>query len=269
MASRQFLTEQELREKVPAAFATQPADGLSKRYVFVPTDKTIIHNLNKLGWYPIYARQNKSKKKRGDKWGKHVIRFAKEQGLLKKGDYVEELLYVGCHDGTYKIELNLAIKVCICDNQAVVVDSEFTTIAQKHFNFEIKDFEKITKQAVRQFSILSKKINEFKSIELSKKEKEKFAKQAKTAYWGENSIIDPKVLLNTRRVENEKDDLWTVYNVVQENIQKGGIEYKGYSEKTKKERKRKTRATKNIIRDIDINKKLWTIMQALAVSRIG
>jgi hypothetical protein len=65
-----------------------------------------------------------------------------------------------------------------------------------------------------------------KAIELSQSEREIFAESAALAIYGEKDAIPFRTerLLTPRRYDDRgKNDLWSTFNTVQENIMKGGI----------------------------------------------
>lgn len=264
MVNRHFLTETELRTKVPAAFASSPEDGVSKRYSFIPTFKTI-EMFKELGWYPTVAKMNRSNSTLD--YGKHMIRFAKKENDIDVGDVIPEVVHYNSHDRSFANITEMGLYRLVCSNGLMAADSTLSSISQKHINITFEEIEKICREAVTQFEILGNKIEDYKTINLTEVEKGKFAVKAKEAYWGENSVIDPKLLLNTRRAEDEGDSLWNIFNILQENITKGGISYVAPSDETGKPRRRTTKETKNIVRDFQINKALWMIMVAFAVNR--
>jgi hypothetical protein len=262
--TRTFLTEKELKELVPAAYSHHADPNVSDKYVFIPTYK-VIEYLGNLGWKPVYARQNYSKKER--KYAKHIIRFSNKEGLLEKGEVVNEFVYIGAHDRSFVAELNAGLRRCICGNQMTISAGDFACMFTKHIGFIYEEFEKKMKETIKQFTILSKKVETYKTIQLTEVEKNKFAYVASMAHWKGEVKIDSKLLLNVRRPEDESDNLWTVFNRIQENIIKGGVTFNAKSDKTGKPRTRTTRGVKNIIRDHNINKELWNIMAAFATTR--
>jgi hypothetical protein len=262
---RQFLTESYLREKVPAIYSGSPVSSVSERYTFVPTFKIISH-LKKLGWLPTAAKMNKNKQSL--EYGQHMIRFARKDSQ-SFGDSVPELIVVNSHDRTKRLFFGIGVFRAFCTNGMVVFDESLphSNFVQKHMNVEFSDVENIMKKVVTQFNVLASKVKDYKTIQLTEIERNKFAYVAKEAHWGKDSIIDPKALLEVRRVEDKSNDLWTVFNRIQENVTKGGIHYSAPSDKTGKIRKRTTRTIKNVSRDIKINQALWMLMAAFAVNR--
>ena len=68
-------------------------------------------------------------------------------------------------------------------------------------------------------------------------------------------------LLQPRRIEDTSKDLWTTFNVVQENIIKGGMYTRGSDG-----RSRRARAIKSVNEDQRLNKALWILADSLAKS---
>lgn len=61
-----------------------------------------------------------------------------------------------------------------------------------------------------------------------------------------------------RRWEDKKDDLWTTFQRVQENLTKGGLSGKSSSGK-----RARTRAISGIDGDIKLNRALWVMAEQL------
>jgi hypothetical protein len=69
--------------------------------------------------------------------------------------------------------------------------------------------------------------------------------------------------LKERRYDDKGHDLWSVYNVVQENIIKGGVQGQKLGSNGRI-RRQKTRAVKAIDRDVKLNKALWLLTEKMA-----
>ncbi|CAM6881555.1 DUF945 domain-containing protein [Enterobacter intestinihominis] len=63
-------------------------------------------------------------------------------------------------------------------------------------------------------------------------------------------------LLTSRRREDCSDDLWTVYQRVQENLMKGGL-----SGRTAQGKSSRTRAVTGIDGDVKLNRALWVMAE--------
>ncbi|HIA3244131.1 TPA: DUF932 domain-containing protein, partial [Escherichia coli] len=70
----------------------------------------------------------------------------------------------------------------------------------------------------------------------------------------EHQPITEEQVLQPRRWEDKKDDLWTVYQRLQENLIKGGL-----SGRNAKGKRARTRSVNGIDGDIKLNKALWVL----------
>ena len=79
----------------------------------------------------------------------------------------------------------------------------------------------------------------------------------------ENAPVQPEQLLSERRYDDKGHDLWTTFNVVQENVMRGGL--KG-TKRTDNGRSRRTttRPVKAIDRNIKLNQALWYLTEKMA-----
>ncbi|MBB3646720.1 hypothetical protein FHX14_002917 [Rhizobium sp. BK619] len=75
--------------------------------------------------------------------------------------------------------------------------------------------------------------------------------------------IKAEQLLVPRRHDDRADDLWTVWNVVQENAVKGGLRGIGRDD-LGRPRRMQSRAVNGINQDIKLNKALWLIGKKMA-----
>ena len=186
-----------------------PSPEVSDRYVFIPTDK-VIKNFEKFGWRPVSAVQTNSKEE--NDYGAHTIKFSRKEGRFEVDEYVEEIVYTSSHNRSIKVQMNMGVYHCFCENQCVAQDSNFMEFSHKHVGFEYEEIEKIVKEAIKQFSVLSSKISEYKTIELTEIKMNKFAYVAKNAHWGEDSKVLEELLLNIRRSEDAGNNLWSIFN---------------------------------------------------------
>ena len=68
------LTESEIRQAAPQAYAAAPKPGLSEKYSFLPTSR-IISDMDSLGWKVAKAQANRSRTAVNQEFGNHVIKF--------------------------------------------------------------------------------------------------------------------------------------------------------------------------------------------------
>jgi hypothetical protein len=108
---------------------------------------------------------------------------------------------------------------------------------------------------------MEKKINLFKSINLSTAEQKSLAKAAIDIRFDTDiHHIAEDELLQIHRTEDENPTLWNVFNRVQESIIGGGI--KGYNKRTS--RNITSKEITAIDTRIRLNKELWSVTDMIA-----
>ena len=85
----------------------------------------------------------------------------------------------------------------------------------------------------------------------------KFAKGAALVRFGDSVKVDIDELLKVDRVEDSGNNLWAVFNRVQEKLINGDCSY------TMGAKVRKARAIKNFNMDLKINEALWTLAEEM------
>jgi hypothetical protein len=109
---------------------------------------------------------------------------------------------------------------------------------------------------------IADRMDRFKGTYLSPMTQLDFAYEAAGLRWGHREnwpVYDPAVLLSPRRGEDIGPDLWRVFNVVQENMTRGGIQ--GRNEEGKR---RTVRAIRSPEADLEYNARLWNLADRYA-----
>jgi hypothetical protein len=94
-------------------------------------------------------------------------------------------------------------------------------------------------------------------VQLTNNEKHALATAAiEVRFDSEQAEVSPHGLLIPYRPEDRGNDLWTTFNVVQENLIRGGV---GYTTRNSKGRKvyRRSRPVRGIDGDLKLNRALW------------
>jgi len=265
----QFLTKTKLHEVAPSIYADSPSPDVSNNYVYVPSHK-IISELGKEGWKPVRASQSSSRDGEYNGVQKHSIWFQPESynrpDKLKVGEIVPQIYWGNSHDRSFRCRMNISLDRCVCSNQLVTPFQVFESINQIHMGIDFQVLRKHVREVVKKFNIVYEKVSEYTAIKLSKRERVKFAKKAHQLRWTDGSLVNPETLLNPRREEDEdiQNTLWGTFNIVQENLIKGGTEYKGT-----KGIVRHTRQVDEVRREMKINQELWLVMEAIRTTKIG
>lgn len=255
------LTNDQIITLAPAAGAFEPIDGVSRRYSFVPT-LTAVDLLREADWFPIHAEQSSVRLPERDGYQRHMIRFAKN-GLSFEGERVDMVLY-NSHDRGCAFRLIASIWRKVCGN-GLMVASEFANFSHKHVGFEPDDFIESAGKIAAAAGTIADRVDEMKVIEMTPDERGVFARAALHLVFQDpkEAPIQAEQLLAERRYDDKGNDLWTTFNVIQENIMRGGL--KGRKKgRNGRMRNVTTRPVKALDRNIKLNQALWYLTEKMA-----
>ena len=266
-----YLSKDQIRELAPLVFAEAPTNpDVSNKYLFVNTE-TIIDDLDKLGWKPVTVAQRKS---RGTNtiFSKHMVSFQNPEIKItsKNGDDAfPRIILTNSHDGMQAFKFSVGIYRLVCSNGLVVADEEFSDFKIKHKGYTFAELRNVVTQAVEDLPNRVEVMNKMQDKILTQEEKNKLAldamlvragiepgsDKAKKFNYDEETIID---ILDPKRKEDEGDDLWKVFNVIQEKITQGDFHAALTGAKV-----RKVRKIASFEKDIKVNKELFKLATAL------
>jgi len=268
-----YLTKDQLREICPVAFENAPTNpNVTNKYLFVNTEK-IVDDLDKLGWKPVTAAMRKSRGKKTI-FSKHMVTFQNPDIKItsKDGDHsFPRIIMTNSHDGLQAFKFSVGIFRLVCSNGLVVADEKFSDFKIRHKGYTFAELRDVVAKAVKDLPNKVEVLNKMKSKILTKDEKEKLAldamliragiipnsDKAKKFVYDQETIED---ILDPKRKEDKGDDLWKVFNVVQEKITQGEFHaaLKGANTKV-----RKVRKIKSFEKDLQVNKELFKLATAL------
>lgn len=266
-----YMTKEQLREVCPLAFADQPTNpDVSGRYLFVNTE-TIVDDLDKLGWKPVQAAQRKGRGK-STIFSKHMVAFQNPDIKIKGkdgDDAFPRIIMTNSHDGMQAFKFSVGIFRLVCSNGLVVADEQFSEFKIKHKGYTFDELRGVVNEAVNDLPNKVKVLNDMKNRILTQEEKNKLAldamliragiepgtEKAKEFNYDDETIED---ILDPKRDADKGDDLWKVFNVVQEKITQGDFHAALTGAKV-----RKVRKIKSFEKDIKVNKELFKLATAL------
>lgn len=254
------LTNEQLRAKAPSLFQDQPYHEVSSKYHFIPTIE-IIEQLRAENWYPVTVNQAGVKNLNKNGFQSHYVRFQHFSDLINPNANVVELLLFNSHDRSKAFTISAGIYRYICSNGLVIADSVFDSYKIKHLGEKENDVINVVNKISNVKEKLLNKISKFESITLNQNEKEAFLQSAIPLRFDEHLELDnPNELLTPLRIEDEKDDLYTVLNILQENFLFSKVS--GYNKETN--RRFTSKQITSISKDVEINKGLWDIAERIA-----
>ena len=123
--------------------------------------------------------------------------------------------------------------------------------------YTFEDLQQNIRAMVERLPLTVESMNKMKEIEMGEKACLDFAKKALATRFGKDEInrikVDLDDLLAPTRKEDMGNDVWSVFNVVQEKLIEGDFEYISGT------KVRKARKVKNFKQDQKINKELFEL----------
>lgn len=266
--SNNFLSNDEVATRCPVAFAENPTNPkVSERYVQANT-ATVINDMAKLGWYPVEAKQKRARKNSNGIRSYHMIVFQSPDVKIYQDNEVEafpRIILTNSHDGFNSFRFMVGLYRCVCSNGLIIADESFADFSIRHINYTFEDLRDIVKKVIAELPNHVNMINDMKSVMLSANDKYELA--IKMLNVRKNLPADKVVdystdtldeILRAARKEDEGDSLWNVFNVLQEKLTKGGSKV----ESGKNNKRKKMRAIKSFVRDMDMNYKMFDVAKS-------
>jgi len=246
----------------PAVYAEKAHESRSESYRHVKTS-AIVDLIRGQGYEVQSASAANVRLAHKQGFQKHLVRFrriSESESPQMIGDSIPQLILINSHDGTSGITIAAGLFRLVCLNGLVVADSTFSKISIPHRGSLSLD-SKVLASASRAIEYAdngAKAALQWSKIELSYIEQLEFAKRAlELRYPNDSAPIRIGDLLTPRRYADSGNDLWRVFNRVQENLVKGGLSA------SVEGRKRGVSALRNAQRDFSINSDLWGIAHSI------
>ena len=255
----EFLSDEQIKEQAPSVFTQKPSKEVSKHYTHIPTTK-VINDMRTLGWDVVDAKEVKARTSSTRGVQKHLVVFRNPNVIIdgNDGDTVfPQILLTNSHDAKNAFTFTAGLFRMVCENGLVISDTQFEDVRLRHMGYSFDDLQVQIRGLVERLPLTVESMNKMKSIELEQEKAVDFAKKALETRFTKDELkrvkIDIKDLLNPVRDEDLGNDLWSVFNVVQEKIIEGDFEY------IIGNKVRKARQIKNFKQDQKINKELFDL----------
>ncbi|OPY71420.1 MAG: hypothetical protein A4E63_01541 [Syntrophorhabdus sp. PtaU1.Bin050] len=262
------MTLDQVRAAAPSVFADHPWEGVSKRYSFIPTS-SVVESLTAEGWNITAARQQRVLLENRKAFTRHMIRFRRDDALtLAVGDVFPEIALTNSHDRGSAYRMDAGLFRLVCTNGLVVDDATFARLSIRHTGNVLDDVRKGADDIAKELPRIMGEVRDMQTIELTPDERGVFAKAATSLKFDESVPIEPFQVLAARRYGDQKLDLWTTFNVIQENLTKGGLRYVLPTHTAEdgtrvRARRARTREVKSIREDTKLNKALWLLAEEM------
>lgn len=268
--SARALGEDELRRLAPSIFATEGHHSRSDKFKPIPTWE-VLKGLMGEGFMPVAARQNVVRIDDRRNFTKHLVRLRRLNDGRKYsvGDTVLEMYLKNGNDGTSSYDLFAGLFRVQCLNSMVAQTASVDQVKVKHIGKDVVG--KVIEGTYRVLNSATKLLEapvEWSQVQLNAEERQLFAESAMVIRFGDkdgavHTPIQPKQMLIARRPADTGADLWSTFNVVQENAVRGGLTGHRQTEDGRW-RRATTREITGIDQDIKLNKALWVLAERMA-----
>ena len=284
LQSTNFKSKDELREIAPSIFSTKPSPEVSTKYSHIPTDK-LIDDMDLLGWKVIDAKEVNARQKSTIGYQKHLVVFRnpdivinqmpkniresitsptgyrRTDGTFAKKNPIDtvypQILLTNSHDGKNAFTFTAGLFRMVCENGLVVSTNEFEKVAIRHMGYDFDELQKQIHEMTERLPLTVESMNNMIDTKMEQESILKFAKEMLAVRFPEDELrritIDMDEFITPVRPEDKGDDLWSVFNTIQEKIIEGDFEY------TVGVKHRKARQIKNFKQDMDLNSKMFDV----------
>jgi hypothetical protein len=255
------LTEAELRAIAPSIFAETAHPDRSERFRPIATID-VLRALSVEGFHPVAAMATRSRTEDRRAFGKHLVRLRREGEPVRPQQVGEavfgEVILRNANDGTGLWELLAGMFRLVCGNGLIVGETVAAARVRHAGNPDavIAAVIEGTHKTLEFARIATAAPAEWSAIELSPVDRYELAEAAHGFRFADadghvETPITVEQMLVPRRPEDDKPDLWSIFNIVQENATRGGLT------NTRTRRQVTTRSLRNIDETVRINRNIW------------
>ncbi|EEC2775922.1 DUF932 domain-containing protein [Salmonella enterica] len=249
------LTREELMQYTPSVFGEDKHASRSDRYSYIPTI-TLLENLRREGFEPFFACQSRVRDPGRRDYTKHMLRLRRAGQIT--GQQVPEIIILNSHGGESSFQLLPGVFRSVCTN-SLVCGQSFGEIRVPHRGDIVGKVIEGAYEVLGVFDRVEEKREAMQSLLLPPPAQQALAKAALTYRFGEeHQPVAATQILTPRRYEDRKDDLWSVFNRIQENLLKDGL-----PGRTAKGKRSHTRAVNGIDGDVKLNRALWVMAEQM------
>jgi hypothetical protein len=234
----------------------QPHARVSAKYQLVPT-KAIAQKFYDMGFKLDDYKQVRVRDASRVGYQKHFVRLSHPTLLATQHKDVKlQLLVTNSHDGSSSFSIRLGIFRLVCSN-GLVVGSTFESVTLRHTGMILQEIDGAIEKMVAQVKKLDAALERMKSVTLTHEQVAKFYDEAVKVRYGDKASFR-HVEVTSRRTADDANDLFTVYNRVQEALIRGSRVTGSNG------RARQRRGIASIDKDTTINMKLFDLATSYA-----
>lgn len=248
----------------PSIVQTEPMTRDNMKYSFIPTTR-IIEDLAKEGWLPIDAQEAGTKGANAG-FQKHLVRFANPDIKNTESDFQPNIVMTNAHNASASFRLMGGGINFVCLNGIVIAESIVSEHIIRHQGYTEETVLTALSNIAEDMPNIYNSIDRFKSVELSDEERFAFGADTLRMFYDDPQLMkldieaSAELIVSPRRKQEEGKNLWNTFNVVQENMIRGGT----FLKSTTSEKIKVKKETTSIDTNLRINKALWEFAEEVA-----
>lgn len=250
------LSDDQIHHVAPSIFAEGKHGSRSGRYTYIPTID-VLRGLRNEGFEPFMACQTHVRDQSKREYTKHMLRLRPPYAIT--GDEANEIILLNSHDGTSSYQMLAGVLRFVCQN-GMVAGENVVDVRVPHKGDVVQNVINGAFNVIDGFELIREQKEGMQAVTLSHYEQAVFARSALALRYDSTTSmpIGGDQLLDPRRFDDRRDDLWTVFNRVQENLTKGGLRGRSASG-----RAMSTRPITGIDQNVKLNRALWMLADAM------
>ncbi len=251
------LSDEQIRSVAPSIFAQAAHESRSARYTYIPTIE-VLAGLRREGFEPFMVCQTRVRHEHKREHTKHMIRLRHADQIT--GREANEIILLNSHDGTSSYQMLAGLFRFVCSN-GMVCGETAGDIRVRHNGDVVGEVIEGAFQVLESFEQADTQREAMQALTVNPGEQAAFARASLALKYdqddGATPVTESQVLM-PRRFEDQRDDLWTTFNRVQENLVKGGLEGR-----SRNGRATRTRPVNGIDQNVKLNRALWVLAEEM------
>ncbi|TES81902.1 DUF945 domain-containing protein [Burkholderia cepacia] len=253
------LSDDQIRRVAPSIFADGKHESRTERYTYIPTID-VLRGLRTEGFQPFMVCQTRVRDFGKREFTKHMLRLRHADRIT--GEEADEIVLLNSHDGTSSYQMLAGAFRFVCQN-GMVAGENIADIRVPHKGNVVQNVINGAFDVLDGFDLIREQKDGMRAVALDRDEQHAFARSALALRYDPTAPeapapISESQLLAPRRFEDRRDDLWTVFNRVQENLTKGGLHGRSRSG-----RSMSTRPISGIDQNVKLNRALWMLADVM------
>jgi hypothetical protein len=249
------ITGEQFARYAPSVLATEAHHSRSDRYTVIPTIE-VLRGMWREGFAPYEVRQSRTRDESKREFTRHMVRL-RHRSLIGSQDEVPEIILINSHDGASSYQLLAGYFRFVCSNGLIAGDVT-TDVRVRHSGDVVNNVIEGSFEVLNNVQEIEHRKEALKSIELSRSEQLLLANEAVKLRWDDSAPVSADRILIPHRHQDAAPTLWNTYNVIQENLIKGGQRGRASTG-----RRLTTRPITGVQQDVKLNRALWQLAEGM------